>query len=103
MKQFEQYKRFYPDKWEAISALRCDTGLDFAEANRIINNLFGMNDDDELKAADAEHEALYQAQETQKAELKARAGTTGKKTAVLAGVGLFAAIRSIFSLSQKDK
>lgn len=101
--QYSEYKRYYPDKWTAISALRRDTGLGFSEANQIINNLFGMSDDDEIKQADAEHERLYQAQEQQKAELQASAKRTAKRAGVVAGVGLYAVIKSILNLTKKYK
>lgn len=99
--QYSEYRRYYPDKWAAISALRRDTGLGFSEANRIINNLFGMTDDDEIKKADAEHERLYQAQEQQKAELHAGAKRTAKRAGVVAGVGLYAVIKSILNLTKE--
>ena len=65
---YEAYKRYYPDKWEAISVLRRDTGMAFTEANQVINALFGMTDDDERKKDDAEQELIYQAQLAQEAE-----------------------------------
>ena len=97
MDRFDAYKQYYPDKWAAISALRRDTGLGFEDANRIINDLFGMTDDDEIRKADAEHEAIYQAQEVQKEELKEKAG---KRAKVGFGQGLYAAIKTLFTLGK---
>lgn len=71
---YEAYKRYYPDKWEAISVLRRDTGMAFTEANQVINALFGMTDDDERKKDDAEQELIYQAQLAQEAEEAAKKG-----------------------------
>jgi hypothetical protein len=91
--RYESYKQYHPDKWEAISALRRDTGLGFSEANRIINDLFGMTDDDECRKADAEHEIWYQQQEAQRTAAEKKT----KKAGAAAGIGLFAAIKAIFS------
>ena len=98
MEQYSAYKRYYPDKWEAISALRRDTGLSFADANQIINELFGVTDDDEIRKADAEHEAIYQAQE--EAQKLASQKETGR-----AGLfaGLWTTLKSILSIGEKDE
>ena len=98
MEQYSAYKRYYPDKWEAISALRRDTGLSFADANQIINELFGVTDDDEIRKADAEHEAIYQAQEeAQKLASQKTAGSAGPLT------GIWTAIKSLLSIGEKDE
>ena len=60
-----------------------------------------MTDDDEIIKADAEHERLYQAQEQQKAELHAGAKRTAKRAGVVAGVGLYAVIKSILNLTKE--
>jgi len=80
--QYEAYKRYYPDKMAAMSALRRETGLGFSEANHIINQLFGTNDDDECRKADGTYKL------------------PGEETAA-SGTGLFAAIKAIFSRTGK--
>lgn len=40
---YSSYFRFYPNKIKAIQALRIDTGLNAAEAKKIIDQLFGAN------------------------------------------------------------
>ena len=71
---YAEYMRFYPDKWAAISALRCNTGMPFAQANKTIEQLFGVSHDEECKAADAEQELVYQAQYAQEEHSAPRAG-----------------------------
>ncbi len=90
---YAEYMRYYPDKWAAISALRCNTGMPFAQANKTIEQLFGVSHDDECKAADAEQELIYQAQQAQESR-----HSTNKKT----GSGLFAAIGSIFKHTKNN-
>ena len=44
--KYAEYMRYYPDKWEAMSALRRETGLSFREANEVINKLFGITEEE---------------------------------------------------------
>ena len=71
---YSEYMRFYPDKWAAISALRCSTGMPFTQANKTIEDLFGVSHDDECKAADAEQELIYQQQYAQEEHAASPAG-----------------------------
>ena len=87
---YAEYMRYYPDKWAAISALRCNTGMAFSEANRTIEQLFGVSHEDECRAADAEQEKIYQAQLAEEAQNKS-------------GAGLFAALGALFNRSKKGK
>lgn len=87
---YSEYMRYYPDKWAAISALRCNTGMPFLEATRTIEQLFGVSHEDECRAADAEQEKIYLAQQAEEAQSKA-------------GTGLFSALAAIFNRSKKDK
>ena len=87
---YADYMRYYPDKWAAISALRCNTGMPFSEANRTIEQLFGVSHEDECRAADAEHEKIYLAQQAEESQSKA-------------STGLFAALGAIFNRSKKDE
>ena len=48
--KYAEYMRYYPDKWEAMSALRRETGLSFHEANEVINKLFGITEEEENTA-----------------------------------------------------
>lgn len=41
--RYDTYRRFYPNKIEAIQALRIDTGMNAVEAKRIIDHLFGAD------------------------------------------------------------
>ncbi len=84
MEKYESYKRYYPDKWAAISALRMETGMGFNEANQVINAVFGVSDDDERRADDEAQEKIYLAQEAQQ-----------EKT------GFFASLKAFFS-SKKE-
>lgn len=52
--KYAEYMRYYPDKWEAMSALRRETGLSFHEANEVINKLFGITEEE---SASSEEEA----------------------------------------------
>lgn len=42
-KDYASYRRFYPNKIEAIQALRTDTGMGAVEAKNIIDKLFGAD------------------------------------------------------------
>ena len=48
--KYAEYMRYYPDKWEAMSVLRRETGLSFHEANEVINKLFGITEEEENTA-----------------------------------------------------
>ena len=85
---YSEYMRYHPDRWAAISALRCNTGMSFSEANRVIDQLFGTSAADEVRAADAEQEEIYQAQLAEEAQLKR-------------GTGLFTALGAIFNRGEK--
>ncbi len=101
--KYDVYMRYYPDKLAAIRALRIDTGMGLAEANRIINDLFGMTDDDLRRADDMEHERHYQECERAKASVKASVKKTAKTVGAVAGVGLFAAIKTILEIAKEYK
>ena len=101
--KFDYYKKYYPDKWVAISVLRRETGMDFSEANDVINQLFGMTDDDERMKDDAEQEKIYQAQLTQAEEAKVAGKKRARKAGVIAGVGLWATIKTILGMTKKYK
>lgn len=97
--EYAKYYRYYPDKWQAISALRAATGMGFREANQIISDLFSMDDDAQRKQDDAQAECAWQQQEAAKAALK----KTAKKAGIATGVGLAAGLSAIFSLAKKYK
>lgn len=84
---FDSYKKYYPDKWAAIGALRQETGMGFTDANDVINQLFGMTDDDERIKDDAEQEIIYQAQ------LEAEKNTNKQ--------GVFSRIAALFGFGKK--
>ena len=79
---YAAYKSYYPDKWAAISALRRETGMDFDQANAVVNALFGVSDDDERKADDAQQEQIYQ-------EMLKNEGTSKRKNAFLETLSAF--------------
>ena len=85
---YSEYMRYYPDKWAAISALRCNTGMPFLEATRTIEQLFGVSHEDECRAADAEQEKIYQAQQAEEIQSKG-------------GAGFLATLGAIFNRSKK--
>ena len=87
---YAEYMRYYPDKWAAISALRCNTGMPFSEANRTIEQLFGVSHEDECRAADAEHEKIYLAQQAEEAQSKSN-------------TGFLAALGALFNRSKKEQ
>ena len=99
--QYAAYKQYYPDKWAAISVLRRETGMGFSEANRVINELFGMTDDDERIKDDAAQEKIYQAQQAQVAEVKTMVKKGAKRAGIVAGVGLWATIKTILRLTKE--
>ena len=101
--KYDVYMRYYPDKLAAIRALRIDTGMGFVEANRIINDLFGITDDDLRRADDMEHERRYQESERAKAAVKAGVKKTAKTAGIVAGAGLFVALKTIFQIAKKYK
>ena len=102
-KPCSEYMRYYPDKWAAISALRCNTGMGFSEATRTIEQLFGISHEDECRAADAEQEKIYQAQQAAEAQRKANATKARRKAGLALGASLYALFGTIFSISKKYK
>lgn len=57
-KNYDAYMRYYPDKMQAIQALRVDTGMGAAEAIAIIDQLFGPDPN-----AFSEEELLFYARQ----------------------------------------
>ena len=100
---YADYMRYYPDKWAAISALRCNTGMTSLQAARTIEQLFGTSLDEEVKAADAEQEKIYQAQQAEESRRKAKAAKSRKTAGLVIGGGLYAVLGTIFQLSKKYK
>jgi len=100
---YAEYMRYYPDKWAAISTLRCHTGMSFSQANRTIENLFGISHSDECRAADAEQENVYLAQQAEEAQRKAVRAKRRKVAGAVAGAGLYAIFGTIFNLAKKYK
>ena len=100
---YADYMRYYPDKWAAISALRCNTGMTSIQATRTIEQLFGTSFDEELKAADAEQEKIYQAQQVEASRRKAKAAKSRKTAGLVIGGGLYAVFGTIFQLAKKYK
>ena len=85
---YSSYMQYYPDKLEAIRRLRIDTGMGIAEADRIIDQLFGKTDnyhEDDI-ALSSTNTSIHQ-KEVQRTVKKA-GRTLGIATAVTGWFGL---------------
>lgn len=87
---YAQYLRFYPNKLEAIRALRVDTGMSLAEAYETINVLFGVDTRPEKPVfkQDTEWKKVSAAENRRKSYAEAERQKKARNTAKTIGKGV---------------
>ena len=91
------YTKFYPNKPNAIQALRLDTGLGLAEAKDVIDEIFARLNRGEVKQREANAEHVIEPNTTTKDTLK----KAGKGAAAVGGLTAYFGLGVIAKLTSK--